>query len=180
MTNSIDIKKRRVKNLFYKDKIVLLDEKDDIFVIRGKSNSLYLDYYQQKKEVVTKTLHKDFKKDFDVAYDYLGNINIVYRNIDQQLVLTTLSEDIENSIIIEEITNEIYYLNFIVTNVLNIFYLEESGKNNIFNIVHLMIEGDKIIKNIVDSNVNYNIVQPIQIRRFKEDLIIFYYYDNII
>lgn len=149
-------------------------------MIRGKSNSLYFDYYQRKKEVVTKTIHKDFKKDFDVAYDYLGKINIVYRNIDQQLVLTTLSEDIENSIIIEELTNEIYYLNFIVTDVLNIFYLEESGKKNIFNIVHLMIEEDKVHRNIVDRIVSYNIVQPIQVRRYKDDLIIFYYYDNII
>ena len=166
--------------MFYKDKIVLLDEKENIFLIRTKNKQLILDQYEKEEDVKHKIIQEDCNKDFDVSYDYLSNINIVYRNIENKLVLTTLDNSVGNSIIIEELHNKIYYLNLVATDILNIFYVEETDKNNILNIVHLTIEGDKVARNIVDTIVNFKIVSPIQIRHYKEDLIIFYYFRNMI
>lgn len=166
--------------MFYKDKIVLLDEKDDIFLVRAKKNQLNLDHYQMEKNVKHTVIQEDCNKDFDVSYDYLGNINIVYKNIENQLILTTLTNEGDHSIIIEELRSKIYYLNLIATDVLNIFYLEETGRRNILNIVHLIIEGDKVIRNIVDTIENYIIVSPIKIRKFNGNLVVFYYFKNII
>lgn len=166
--------------MFYKDKIVLLDEKDDIFLVRAKGKKIYLDHYMRGKDTVYKTIEEDYGKDFDVAYDYLGNKNIIYKNIENQLVLTTLGSDDANSIIVEESLANIYYLNIIVTDVLNIFYVEASEWKNVLNIVHLIIEGDKVIRNVIDTTENYEIVKPIQIRERDGNLMVFYYFQNII
>lgn len=166
--------------MFYKDKIVLLDEKDDIFLIRAKERKIYLDHYIRNKELIHKTIEEDYEKDFDVAYDYLGNKNIIYRNTENQLVLTILSNDGKNSIIVEESLPNIYYLNIIATDLLNIFYLEESQSRNVLKLVHLTIEGDKVTRNVIDTTENYEIIKPIQIREYQGNLMIFYYFQNII
>lgn len=166
--------------MFYKDKIVLLDEKENIFLIRSKKNKLYLDHYEKDKDVTSEIIEEDCNKDFDVSYDYLGNINIVYRNTENKLTLTTLTNEADTSIIIEKLKKKIYYLNIVATDLLNIFFVEETDKKNVLNIVHLTIEGDKVSRNIVDTIVNFKIVNPIQIRHYKEDLIVFYYFRNMI
>lgn len=166
--------------MFYKDKIVLLDENEDVFLVRGKANKMYLDHYEKKKDTIHKTIHEDYETDFDVTYDYLGNKIIVYINTENQLMLTDLDREGNSSIILENLQTRVYYLNIIATDVLNIFYVEETDKINILNIVHLMIEGDKVIRNVIDSTVNHDMIKPIQIREFDENLMVFYYFKNII
>ena len=166
--------------MFYKDKNVLLDEKDEIFLIRTKKNQLFLDHYHKEEDVRHKILEEDCNKDFYVSYDYLGNMNIVYRNTENKLILNTLINKESHSIVVEELHNNIYYLNLVATDILNVFYVEESDKKNLLYIVHLTIEGDKVVKNIVDTIVNYNLVMPIQIRHYRENLIVFYYFRNVI
>lgn len=166
--------------MFYKDKIVLLDEKDDVFLIRGKGNKMHLDHYQRNKDTIHNIIQQDYQRDFDVTYDYLGDKVIVYMNTEDQLILTTLKQDGTHSIIVEELENAIHYLNIIATDVLNIFYVEETDRRNTLNIVHIMIEGDKVIRNVIDRTENYEIIKPIQIREFEGELMVFYYFKNII
>lgn len=180
MTDSIDINKGEGLAVFYKDKIVLLDENDDIFLIRGKKNDMYVDHYQRDKETSHKIIHEDYNQDFDAAYDYLGNKVIVYKNTENQLLLTSLKNEEEDSIIVGELENNIYYLNIIVNDLINIFYVEESSRRNMLNVVHIVIEGDKVIRNVIDSTENDEIIKPIQIREFEGKLFVFYYFRNII
>lgn len=169
-----------MRALFYKDKIVLLDENENIFLVRVKANKMYLDHYRKKKETIHKIVHEDYDLDFDATYDYLGNKIVVYVNTDNQLILTDLNKEDKESIILENLSNRIYYLNIIASDVLNIFYVEETGRLNNLNIIHLMIEGDKVSRNVINSTLNHEIIRPIQVREYDGNLIVFYYFKNII
>lgn len=166
--------------MFYKDRIVLFDEKDDIFLLRAKKKDILLDHYQQNKETSHRVIREDYNREFDATYDYLGNKVIVYKNRENELLLAYLKEDSISTIVIEELKSNIYYLNIIVTDRINIFYVEETVRRNMLNIVHMAIEGDKVTRNVIDSTENYKIIKPIQIREHESNLLVFYYFRNII
>ena len=166
--------------IFYDNNLILVENSSkNLYLFTLYDGIITKYYFENKKNIVDETkMSEDVLIEYDVSIDCEDNIYIIYQNKDYHLILMIITgEEVKKIILTEEPMPEIYNLNLkIIDGKPHIFYcVLLSNIDKEYRIVHHYYNGKQWKTYIVqDIKVN-QVLNPINILEYREELILIYY-----
>lgn len=159
--------------------IVHLD-KDQVYVFKNIDNHIIMNYYTDK-EIKEDTIIEDGLGEFDVLIKEEDKIDLIYQCKEQKLHLLTIDEDILDSIILTpKQIPKVFELNIKEkSQTRNIIYLVlKSNRDGIFQIHHYLLKDNKWTSFIVEEIKVDEVLNPIKLLEYGDNILLFYYQNN--
>lgn len=165
---------------FFNDNIpIITDSMKNIHMFQWNSGNIYSYYFNlANKQTDRRIIAENTLEEFDVTVDSEDNIYLVYQDQSFNLILLELKENrIKRTVITEEPLPVMYNLNIMMggENIHIIYEVPLHDIENIYRICHQYKKEDKWITNIVDDIKVKKILNPIQLIKNKDTIMIGYY-----
>lgn len=166
--------------IFLNNNLKLAEDSLDNIYLFTLYDGIMTRYYFQKEtsRIDERKISEDLFIEYDIEIDQEDTIYIMYQNKNYHLVLMIIKgEETKRIVLTEEPIPEVYNLNLkVVDNRPHIFYcilLSEIEKE--YRIIHHWFNGIDWITNIVDETKVKQLLNPMCILEYKEELILIYY-----